>query len=71
MPGSVGMGGNMGGKQFISGILPGQQVVTVENLLSQGDKTTQLQGEETVEPHKYVNIYILLRLESFESCPAL
>lgn len=44
MPGSVGMGGNMGGKQFISGILPGQQVVTVENLLSQGDKTTQLQG---------------------------
>lgn len=65
MPGSVGMGGNMGGKQFISGILPGQQVVTVENLLSQGDKTTQLQGEESVQPHMHINVYMFSQLESF------
>lgn len=61
MPGSVGMGGNMGGKQFISGILPGQQVVTVENLLSQGDKTTQLQGEGNAEVHVYTKILMAIK----------
>lgn len=42
--GNVSMAGNMGGKQVITGVFPGQQIATVESLLSQTDKAAQLQG---------------------------
>lgn len=37
--------GSMAGKQVITGVFPGQQIATVESLLSQSEKTTQIQGE--------------------------
>ncbi|KAK3892494.1 hypothetical protein Pcinc_003725 [Petrolisthes cinctipes] len=36
--------GNTGKQQVITGVFPGQQLTTVESLLSQGDKAPQIQG---------------------------
>ncbi|KAK8395851.1 hypothetical protein O3P69_005749 [Scylla paramamosain] len=43
LAGNVTMAGSMGGKQVITGVFPGQQIATVESLLSQSEKTTQIQ----------------------------
>ncbi|MPC28892.1 hypothetical protein E2C01_022105 [Portunus trituberculatus] len=41
---NVTMAGGVGGKQVITGVFPGQQIATVESLLSQSEKTTQIQA---------------------------